>query len=170
MKLFQEISPKDWKENVFDRIGNDWMLISAGREDALNTMTASWGGVGVLWGKDVSFVFVRPSRYTFEFIESEDCYSLCFFSNEKKDVLQYCGTHSGRDGDKIKEMDLHTNFDEGTPYFEEADLVLICQKMYWQDMDAENFLDEEIHRFYTDGDYHRVYVGAITKVLQSSSE
>jgi flavin reductase (DIM6/NTAB) family NADH-FMN oxidoreductase RutF len=167
MKKFFEISPLDMRENVFNQIGRDWMLITAGRKGSFNTMTASWGGLGVLWNTNVSFIFVRPSRYTYEFIEREKYYSLSFFPDGNRRALQFCGSHSGRDTDKIASTGLTPVFDAQAPYFEQCRLSLICRKLYYQDIDASQFLDPAISGNYLKDDYHRVYVGEIIKVLQS---
>ena len=94
---FKELSPNQIGGNVFSQIGDDWMLITAGKEGAFNTMTASWGAFGVLWNRPVTFVFIRPSRYTYEFVEREAYYSLSFFGEEFRPALQLCGTRSGRE-------------------------------------------------------------------------
>ncbi|MDD4415063.1 MAG: flavin reductase family protein [Oscillospiraceae bacterium] len=167
MRKFFEINPLELNENVFRQIGRDWMLVTAGNKEQFNTMTASWGGLGVLWNTNVSFIFIRPSRYTYEFIEREKYYSLSFLSDQSRRALQFCGSHSGRDSDKMAETGLTPLFDAQAPYFEQCRLSLICRKMYYQDMDASHFLDTAIAGNYLNGDYHRVYVGEIVKVLQS---
>lgn len=165
MAKFIEIDPMDWNDNVFRTIGREWMLISAGKQGDMNTMTASWGGLGVLWNTNVSFAFVRPSRYTYEFLEKEKNYSLSFFEPGHKRALQLCGSKSGRDIDKIAETGLTPVFDAPAPYFAESRITLICRKMYTQDIDPSRFLDPTIAGNYQNGDYHRLYVGEITKVL-----
>ena len=165
LNKFIEIDPQEIKDNVFQRIGRDWMLITAGKEGRFNTMTASWGGLGVLWNAPVSFAFVRPSRYTYGFMEEEKYYSLSFFDIGWRRALQICGSKSGRDCDKVKEAELSARFDASAPYFDEADLSLVCRKLYSQDLDPARFLDPAIGGNYKDGDYHRMYVGEITKVL-----
>ena len=169
MARFIEITPEQWQDNVFDRIGRGWMLITAGDRDACNTMTASWGGAGVLWNKNVTFAFVRPSRYTYEFLEQTNAYSLTFPGEEHRAALQLCGVKSGRDTDKIGAAGLTPVYDEAAPYFEQGEIVLICRKLYVQDIDPANFLDPAIERQYPNGDYHRVYVGEITKILKKES-
>ena len=166
MSKFIEIDPLEMEDNVLSRIGKDWMLITAGNDKKCNTMTASWGGLGVLWNANVSFAFVRPSRYTFEFLEREKYYSLSFFEPGYKHALQICGTKSGRDVDKMAEADLHPVFDAPAPYFEEAELSLVCRKLYTQDMDPAHFLDPTLESHYKNGDYHRIYVGEIVKVMK----
>ena len=166
MAKFIELDPSEITGNVFDRIGKEWMLITAGKPEKYNTMTASWGGLGVLWNSPVSMIFVRPSRYTYEFIEREREYTLSFFGPEEKRALQICGSKSGRDIDKVKETGLTPLFDQPAPYFEQARLVLVCRKLYTHDLDPAAFLDPAMMGSYKNGDYHRMYVGEIVKALQ----
>ena len=166
MTRFMEIDPHELTDNVFRLIGQDWMLVTTGKREAFNTMTASWGGLGVLWNSPVSMIFVRPSRYTYEFIEREREYTLSFFGPEEKRALQICGSKSGRDIDKVKETGLTPLFDQPAPYFEQARLVLVCRKLYTHDLDPAAFLDPAMMGSYKNGDYHRMYVGEIVKALQ----
>ena len=165
--MFEKIDPKALDQNVFSLIGDQWMLITAGNQDQCNTMTASWGGLGVLWGKPVATVYIRPQRYTLEFVEREDTFTLCFFGEEYRKALALCGSKSGRDMDKVKECGFTVSTAEGALYFEEADLVLVCKKAYWQDMDPTHFLDGEIDgKWYPQKDYHRIFIGEILEVLR----
>lgn len=164
---FTEIIPQDITDNPFKAIGRDWMLITAGNLNSYNTMTASWGGLGVLWGKNVAFCVIRPTRHTYGFIEKADTFTLSFFDDEFKKALSFCGSHSGRDIDKAKETGLTAaETDNGSVYFSEARLVLECRKLYFDDIDPENFIDPNINAAnYSEKDYHRMYVGEIVKVL-----
>ncbi|HOJ09375.1 MAG TPA: flavin reductase [Clostridiales bacterium] len=163
---FKEIKPVDIPDNVFQLIGDDWMLITAGKIEDYNTMTASWGGLGVLWGDPVSFCFIRPQRYTYNFIEKYENYTLSFFDKNYKKALQYCGAHSGRDVDKASAAGLTPIKDEeGIVYFNEARLVIVCKKIYYQDLVPENFIDPDIDKNYVKKDYHRMYTGRITRCL-----
>ena len=164
---FREIDIKSVNLNPFEKIGREWMLITAGSEEKFNTMTASWGGLGVLWNKNVAFTFIRPSLYTFEFTEREDFFSLCFFPAGYKKELTYCGRNSGRDVDKVKETGLTPMFMEGVPYFEEASMVLICKKLYSQPMGKEYVCDNEaVFPNYGENEpYHTLYVGEIVKAF-----
>ena len=165
--MFEKSDPKALDQNVFSLIGDQWMLITAGNQDQCNTMTASWGGLGVLWGKPVATVYIRPQRYTLEFVEREDTFTLCFFGEQYRKALALCGSKSGRDVDKVKECGFTVATAEGAPYFEEADLVLVCKKAYWQDMDPTHFLDGEIDsKWYPEKDYHRIFIGEIVEVLR----
>lgn len=166
MNTFKEIDIKNLTVNPFTKIGKEWMLITAGNEEDFNTMTASWGGLGVLWNKDVAFTFIRPSRYTFEFTEKEDYFSLCFFPEEYRNALTFCGRNSGRDCDKIKETGLTPAFIDGVPCFEEASLVLICRKVYSQEMCCNCTDNPEVKSHYAENEpYHTMYIGEIVKAL-----
>lgn len=166
MATFHTIEPSAIDGDVFTRIGKEWMLVGAGNADSHNMMTASWGGLGVLWNKPVSTVYIRPSRHTIAFVEREAYYALCFFDESYREALTYCGRHSGREVDKCAQTGLTPRFDEAAPYFEEAALVLICRKLYAQDMDPSCFLDEGLEANYNGADYHRMYIGEIVKVLE----
>ena len=162
------IEPESIEENIFDFIGKDWFLVTAGTEKSFNTMTAGWGGLGVLWNKKVCFIYIRPTRYTFEFLEKNETFTLSFFGSEHRKTLNYCGSHSGRDVDKAKETGLTPGITEnGSVYFSEARLVIECKKIYTQDLDPGAFLDPGIEKNYPQKDYHRLYVGEILQCLGS---
>ena len=164
--MFHEIDPKELTENVFSLLDDRWTLITAGTPNHCNTMTASWGGLGVLWAQNVATIYVRPQRYTFEFLEKYPEFTLSFFTEEYRPQLTLCGTESGRETDKVKECGFTLcSAGETAPYFEEASLVLVCRKLYWHDIDPEHFLDPALPKFYSQKDYHRLYIGAITKTL-----
>lgn len=163
---FKKISVKEINGNVFELVGDHWMLVTGGDESGFNTMTASWGGLGVLWQKAVAFCFVRPQRYTRKFMDDGKYYTLSFFSENFRDKLYLCGAKSGRDVDKVKETGLTPCCaDSGAVYFQEAELVIVCKKIYFHDFEPENFLTPEIAGTYENGDYHRMYVGEIVEVL-----
>ena len=165
--MFERIDPKSLDQNVFSLIGDQWMLLTAGTGEKCNTMTASWGGLGVLWGKPVATVYIRPQRYTLEFVEREEKFTLAFFGEAYRKALALCGSKSGRDIDKVKECGFTVETADGAPYFAQADLVLVCKKAYWQDMDPTHFLDGEIDgKWYPEKDYHRIFIGEIETVLK----
>ena len=166
MREFREIKVPELKINPFTMIGREWMLITAGTKEKCNTMTASWGMLGELWGNSVSMVFLRPNRYTLEFVEREGFYSLCVFDETFRKALQYCGSHSGRDGDKIAAAGLTPVYGEAAPYFQEAKLVFLCRKLYGQKMDPACFIDRSIDAAqYAKKDYHKMFIGSVEKVL-----
>jgi flavin reductase (DIM6/NTAB) family NADH-FMN oxidoreductase RutF len=156
---------KEFPGSPFVRIGDDWMLISAGDGPSgnWNTMTASWGGLGVLWKRNVAFVFVRTSRHTLEFMNSGERFSLSFFDKDCHAALGFCGANSGRDYDKAAETGLSPlYFPDGTVSFAEARDALSCRKLYTHDIDPCRFLDPAIDKdCYPDKDYHRLFIGEI---------
>lgn len=166
-KNFIEITPNDIEKNTFTMIGNEYMLITAKKDDKINTMTAAWGGLGVMWNKNVAYIVVRPQRYTKEFVDFADSFSLSFFNGEIKDKLAYLGTVSGRDEDKITKSGLTAIFEDNIPYFEEAKLVLFCKKLFISEFKEDNFIDKEImNKNYPNKDFHTLYIGEIKKVLK----
>jgi len=168
---FVKISPQDIKDNPFEAVGENWMLVTAGSLGSYNTMTASWGGMGVLWNKNIAFCVVRPTRYTYEFIEKAETFTLSFFSEKYRTALNFCGTHSGRNCDKAMETGLTAaETENGSVFFNEARLVLECRKIYFDDINPGNFIDPGIDRHYPKKDYHRMYVGEIINVLTKADE
>ena len=167
MNGFREIKPTDITRNPFQLIGKDWLLVTAEQNQQCNMMTASWGGMGIMWNKPVAFTFIRPQRYTFDMIENSECYSLCVFDNDYKDILTFCGTKSGRDVDKLKETALTLEHIDGVPCFSEAKLIMIVRKLYAQNMNAQSVIDGSVLKNYSaDGsDWHKMYVNEIVKVL-----
>lgn len=163
----REILPKDLDKNVFNLIGNEWMLVAAQNEEGkVNAMTASWGGLGVMWGKNVCYVVIRPQRYTKEFVDNSEGFSLTFYEEDKKEMLGYMGRVSGRDEDKIKNAGLTTIVEEGIPYFEEAKITLLCKKLFKQRLSENAVLDKEIlDKWYPNEDMHYLYIAEIEKVL-----
>jgi len=163
---FNKIDPTGINENAFKLIGSDWMLVTAGEPEAYNMMTASWGGLGVLWSKKVCFCFIRPTRYTYQFMEKSENFTLCFFEEQYRKVLEFCGSKSGRDVDKTASTGITpVAGPSGAVYFEEARLVLVCKKIYYQDINPDNFIAPDIQENYTLKNYHRMYVGEITACL-----
>lgn len=164
---FKLISPYDLQDNIFKLIDKDWMLVTAGTEDHFNTMTASWGHLGIIWNMPIAIAYIRPQRYTFGFANENDYYTLCFFGEEYRKALQFCGTKSGRDYDKVKETGLTPLLTEnGNVYFEEARLVLECEKIYQDELKKENFLKPEVaEKNYPKEDFHRFYMGKIVTAL-----
>lgn len=171
MHNFQPITTEYFNKNPFDLIGKEWMLITALKDHKVNTMTASWGGLGVMWGKKAAYIVVRKSRYTKEFIDGAESFSLSFFSEDYKDTLKYLGTVSGRDENKIANAHLHVQLHEGadkleTPFMDEANMVMICKKMYAGEISKDGFLVPGIwEQWYRDEDYHVLYIGEITDIL-----
>ena len=166
MTEFLEVKAESINENTFKLIGSDWMLIAAEKDQKVNAMTASWGGLGVIWEKNVAYVVIRPQRFTKEFVDHADTFSLTFFDEGFKKQLGYMGAVSGRDEDKIAKSGLTVAHSGDTPYFSEAKLVLICRRLFAQGLKPEGFVDQDmIGKFYPDGDFHVLYVAEIEKAL-----
>lgn len=162
---YKSLKPSEFLEGSFNLIGNEWMLITSGDIKNFNTMTANWGGLGVLWHRNVCYIFVKPQRYTYSFIEKNDYFTLTFFSKEFRKALEFCGTKSGRDFDKPKETNLTpVQGDFGTVYFDEARIVITAKKIYFQDLNPKNFMDNSINENYKNEDYHRMYIGEILNI------
>jgi len=167
-KELKKISPDEISQNPFELIDDDWFLLSAGDTNSFNTMTASWGGMGVLWNKPVVFCFVRPQRYTYKFMESNKLFTMSFFDDRYRDALSLCGKVSGRQTDKMKATGLKPfESPEGSVFYEQAKLMLECRKLYFSDITPENFLVDGIDANYPKKDYHRMYIGEIISVFNN---
>lgn len=166
MHVFQPY-PIDVVEcNPFTKIGKEWALITAGDKNKFNTMTVSWGGLGVLWGKNVVYIFIRESRYTKEFLDNGDLFSASFLSEDYREALNYCGANSGRDADKFEKASLTPAFRHNIPYPDEANFVILCKKLAAIPIDESTFTDPSIKKkWYSDGDMHTMYVGEIIDMM-----
>ena len=163
---FEKIDICDVNDSFVRLIRDDWALLTAGEKGNYNTMTVSWGGVGVLWGKNVAFIFVRDSRYTKEFIDANEFFSITFLSGQYRDALNYCGSHSGRDEDKFAAAGLTLATRHNIPYVDEGNFVLLCEKMSATRITEDSFLLPEIkEKWYKDGDMHTMYVAEIIDIL-----
>lgn len=163
----QKVDIQSLSFNPFTKISQEWALLSAGSPEKHNTMTVSWGGVGHIWGKNTVTVYVRESRYTKEFIDSGDTFTLSFYDESQKPALGYLGKVSGRDEDKVSACGLTPAYSQGALYFEEAKLVFVCRKMCHTPLGPESFDDPSIdEKNYGDKDYHTLYIGEILEVWQ----
>jgi flavin reductase (DIM6/NTAB) family NADH-FMN oxidoreductase RutF len=172
---------KNWKEkfqlknveqlevNPFTLIGNDWYLFTAGSINNFNTMTASWGTLGILWGKPVVTCYIRPTRYTFGFIKNSEVFTLSFLKDNNRKILNYCGSKSGRDIDKIAETGLKpVILNNNGISFEQARLIIECRKIYRDDLKPELIIPDDIDsKIYQNKDYHRIYYGEIIGVYMN---
>lgn len=167
--IMNEVNYKNLKLNPFNLIGGEWMLISAGNEvTGCNTMTASWGHLGCLWGHNdpTAVIYLRPQRYTKQFVDAEPYFSICVMEASFKKQMAYLGSVSGRDEDKIAKTGLTPVYADKTVYFAEAKLVLVCKKLYAAPLKEEGFLYREtVDGSYPQRDFHTMYVGKIEKVL-----
>lgn len=162
---FKEIDMADLALNPFVKFGNEWALLTAGDEQQSNTMTIGWGALGVVWGKNAMTVYVRPQRYTKQFVDASDRFTVSFFPPEHKRALGVLGTKSGRDGDKVAEVGFTPVYLDGTTTYAEANLVFVCRKLYADELKHECFIDHEVDEGdYPNHDYHTMYIGEIEHV------
>ena len=162
---FKEVNINNLSINPFKLIGKDWMLITAKKGEEVNTMTASWGGLGVMWNKNVAYIVLRPQRYTKEFVDNSENFSLTFFDETYKKQLAYLGSVSGREENKIEKSGLTLCDIDGVPGFNEAKLTIVCKKLLKSEFLPENFFDEQIKNDnYPNKDYHTLYIGEIIDV------
>ena len=166
---FTTIPATALKENVFDQIKLGMPLLTAESGGRCNTMTVNWGEMGYLWNRCVTTIFVRPQRFTLPILEAAEGYSLCFMGKGYAEQVAYCGRVSGRDEDKIARCGFTVAHKHGIPYFEEAELVVLCKKSFEAQMTAEGFLDRDIvPACYPKGDFHKLFIGEILEVLQKA--
>lgn len=173
---YKNIKPSEFNKNIFNLIGKDWFLMTAESLGVVNPMTVAWATFGILWGKPVVSVAVRPERYTHEIASKADTFSLTVFNKEYRKMLGFCGTKSGRDFNKVKECNLHVLYSGETPYFEEARLSFICKKLCVTSLKEEDFLGnkEFTGKWYggenkpdgTGGGYHDLFIAEITDILE----
>ena len=162
---FRKISPEELQGNFIRKISKEWMLITAGNKEKFNMMTASWGGIGVLYNKPVAICFINPARYTYQIMEGNDTYTLTFYPQEYRKALEYCGTKSGRDEDKVKGSGLTpVEVETGAMAFGEAAVIIECRKLVSQSisLDAINNVEERNKR--AAGAMHKMYIGEIVNV------
>lgn len=165
----EEIKVSELNENMIERIGSEWMLVASGSDDDFNMMTASWGGVGFMWGKPVALTVVRPSRFTHDFIEKTGRFTLSFFDKTYRPQLSLLGSKSGRDMDKIHNSGLTSKvLPDGQISFEEAWLTIECEVVYKDEIKADNFIDKSLLKWYKPeaGGFHTAYVGEIKHVYK----
>lgn len=167
---YDRIEPTELPDNVIDLISEQWMLVTAGNQSSYNTMTASWGGFGYIWNNPATFIFIRDSRYTYQFLEKEESYTLSFFDEKYRGALRILGTKSGRDSDKVKESGLNPiETPSQLMSFDEARMIIECKKMFVQELDYNNltppFKDEIIKESYTgETSKHQLFISQIVNI------
>lgn len=143
-----------------------WALVTAGGKDGFNTMTISWGGLGTLWNRDVATVYIRPERYTYGFMNENERFTVSFFPEQYREDLMLLGTLSGRDGDKLAKTKLAAKeLTPGVMGFEQAEVTLVCRKIFWQDMDKANMDPAIAQQVYANAQMHRIFIGEVEQVL-----
>ena len=160
-------NPALLNENFIHAFPKRMALVTTGTPEHYNTMTIGWGLVGFSWGKPLVEVQVRPSRYTHDFMEREELFTVCFFAPDKAEALMLCGTESGRDIDKAAKAGLTPLPISGTVAFEEATSIYVCKKIYQIELTAGRFFDKEAEaKYFAEGDYHTIYYGDLLELLE----
>ena len=152
--------------DIFSKFNNQWALLTAGDESNFNTMTISWGSMGTLWNKPVVTTYVRKSRYTHDFMDNNDYFTVSFYPEEYKDVLGVMGSKSGRDMDKMNDSGLTPEAVANTMTFKEAEMTLVCKKLCKQPIEAENMSEDTKNAMYADEDWHDMYIGEVVEVIK----
>ena len=155
----------NFKTDIFSVFDKEWALLTAGGMEDFNTMTISWGGMGTLWGKPVATVYVKPIRYTYEFLEKNEYFTISFFPEEYKNDLLILGTKSGRDMDKLALTGITAKAVASGVGFNEATKTLVCKKIYRQDLDTAYMPAEVVAGAYTTEPPHRMYIGEVVEIL-----
>ncbi len=154
---------------IFSQFDKKWAMLCAGTADSFNAMTIGWGGLGTLWMKPVATVYVRPDRYTYQFMEKSDYFTISFFPEKFRGDLVAMGSISGRDGDKLAKTAFTPKVLEQAVTFEEAEVTLLCRKIYWQDLDAERIPAQVLKEIYAGAPTHRMYVGEVVDVIDGAA-
>lgn len=150
--------------NIIKLLG-DWTLITSGTAENTNVMTASWGGLGVFWEKPVSFCFINPTRHSITTMDKGDTYTISFYTEAYKEALLYCGSHTGRDTDKIKGSGLTPiKLPSGATAFSEAWMILECKKIVAQPISPDAVVVKDLPNDWTKDGYHKMYIGEILNV------
>ncbi len=153
--------------DVFSQFGKKWALVTAGPLEKYNTMTIAWGGLGTLWSKPVVTVYVKPIRYTWNFLNDNDYFTVSFFSDAYRNDLLILGKKSGRNGDKVAETTLKpVACDHETVSFEQAELTIVCKKIYWQDMKTDTLPESIVDAYYKTEEPHRMFVGEVVRIIK----
>ena len=149
--------------NPFAKFNKQWALVTAGNKDHFNSMTISWGSMGTIWGKDIITIYIRPERYTFEFLEKYDNFTISFYEEKYRNCLNIMGNLSGRDVDKVKEADLTPIEIENAITYKQASQTYLCKKLYLQQLD-KNKLPADLQKYYEDKQVHYIILGEVIKV------
>ena len=155
----------EFKTDIFSQFDKKWALLTAGNKESFNTMTISWGGAGTLWSKPVVTAYVRTSRLTHDFMDKEDYFTVSFYPEEYKKTLVVLGSKSGRDMDKMNDSGLTPKAVENSMTFEEAEVTLVCRKLFKQRLNPENIIDEKAKAFYDGDAEHDMYIGEVVEIL-----
>lgn len=162
---YKQIDPQKIPGNIIKTLMDDWMLITAGNDSQYNMMTASWGGLGHLYNKAVAFCFINPTRYTYQLMEKNDTYTLSFYTETYRDALNYCGSHTGKNEDKVKASGLTPiTTPSGAKAFSEAWMIIECRKLVSQSFIPEAISSDEVKEKWASKQLHKMYIGEILNV------
>ena len=150
--------------DVFSEFDQVWALVTAGTPDNFNTMTISWGGMGTLWGRPVATVYIRTSRYTHEFVDANEYFTISFYPEEYKKVLGILGSKSGRDMDKMHDSGLTPRFLDQGITFKEAKYTLVCRKLFKQQLAVENIPEDVVDAYYKKDAPHDMYIAEVIEI------
>ena len=151
--------------DIFSQFHEKWALLSAGSKENHNSMTISWGGLGTLWSKPVATVYVKPIRHTYQFMEKNEYFTISFYPEKYKLALNVMGSISGRNNDKDTISGLTVKEVGKAVTYEEAEITLLCKKIYFQDMVRDTMPNDVIEQYYTKEEPHRMYVGEVIEVI-----
>ena len=155
----------EFNTEIFSQYDKKWALLTSGDKDKFNTMTISWGGLGTLWNKPVATVYVRTSRYTHEFMDNNEYFTVSFYPEDCKKALGVLGSKSGRDMDKMKDSGLTAKILDKTVTFEEAEVTLVCKKLMKQPLEPSNMADDIAKQFYGTDAPHDMYIGEVVDII-----
>ncbi len=154
-----------FETEIFSQFNDRWALDCAGTAEKHNAMTISWGGMGTLWGKPVVTVYVKPCRYTYQFMNDNEYFTVNFFPEEYRKALTVMGSLSGKYTDKETEAGLKVKDLGEAVTFEEATVTMVCRKIYWQDLDPANMPAEVVKKQYVTEAPHRMFIGEVVEII-----
>ena len=153
--------------NPFKIFDKDWAIVTAGDLKKHNSMTVSWGGMGTLWSKSVVTVYVKPCRYTYNFMENNDFFVVSFYDEKYRNALKIMGSTSGRNCDKDKTANLTPYAHDDVTLYKEAKLSIICKKIYFNDLNIDNIPQEAKQKYYKTEAPHRMYIGEVAEIIEN---
>ncbi|HPX32796.1 MAG TPA: flavin reductase family protein [Erysipelotrichaceae bacterium] len=152
--------------NPFEKFYQHWALVTAGKKDHFNTMTVAWGSMGTVWSRPIVTIYIKPCRYTYNFLNENDYFTVSFYDEKYKKDMSILGTKSGKDTDKIALTSLTPVEVNGSMSFEEANCTIVLKKIYYQDMDINQMPSAVVNRYYTEELPHRMYIGEVVEIIE----
>ena len=155
----------EFNTEIFSQFDKKWALLTAGNESDFNTMTISWGGLGTIWNKPVATVYVRTSRYTHDYMDANEYFTISYFPEEYKKILGVLGAKSGRDMDKMHDSGLTPIKAGESVSFKEAEVTLVCRKLFRQKLEESNMPADIAKQMYEGQASHDMYIGEVVEIL-----